>query len=152
MKIDRTAASSRLTKFAFLAVGAIGTVVVWKQCGPQEQRSRQTPVAAVAKTKGPAGGSSSPSSPGVGNDWERLLDTSPDEILRAIQKAEAHDEREEQRFKLYEVRALVKLQRIDDAKALAVLYYERWPAGPDVATLQNLTGAQPAPIIDMDKP
>lgn len=52
------------------------------------------------------------------------------------------DVREAQRAMLTEIRALVEAQRMDEARAQAAAYYEKWPEGPDGAELDRLTGVR----------
>ena len=53
------------------------------------------------------------------------------------------NEREAQRLWVIEVRALVAQARLGAARDRARDYFERWPNGPDTATLVALTGVQP---------
>ena len=54
-----------------------------------------------------------------------------------------HNEREAQRLWVIEVRALIAQARLGAARDRARDYFERWPNGPDTATLVALTGVQP---------
>lgn len=76
-------------------------------------------------------------------DWEHLVARTPETALSQLQRAVPKDEAEAQRFSVYEVRALANLQRMGEAHAKAEAYFERWPAGPDLAFLGSLTGAHP---------
>lgn len=49
-------------------------------------------------------------------------------------------EREAQQLRVIEVRALVSQDRLGAAQDRAREYFERWPDGPDKATLEALTG------------
>lgn len=74
---------------------------------------------------------------------EHALDEDPQEVLRQIAKALPHNERDAQRLRLLEVRALVRQGKLGLARTRAQDYFERWPGGPDVAALELLTGAHP---------
>jgi hypothetical protein len=74
---------------------------------------------------------------------EHALDDDPQEVLRQIANALPHNERDAQRLRLLEVRALVRQGKVGLARTRAQDYFERWPGGPDVAALELLTGAHP---------
>jgi len=91
-----------------------------------------------------APGAAAPSpSPVDSAHLEHALDDDPEEVLRQIAKALPHDERDAQRLRLLEVRALVRQGKVGLARTRAKDYFERWPGGPDVAALELLTGAHP---------
>jgi hypothetical protein len=89
--------------------------------------------------------SSAPSAAVVASDPEGELERDPAAALRRARTARPSTEIEAQRLKMLEVRALVKLDRIAEARDETGNYYSRWPAGPDVALLQGLTGLHPTP-------
>jgi hypothetical protein len=72
-----------------------------------------------------------------------LIERTPEAALQQLKVVVPGDEPEAQRFGVYEVRALTKLQRMGEAHARAEAYFERWPTGPDIVYLQGLTGAHP---------
>ncbi|HEX5100416.1 MAG TPA: hypothetical protein VFV94_12990 [Polyangiaceae bacterium] len=76
-------------------------------------------------------------------ELESELAAHPDQVLRRLADALPRGEREAQRLTLLEVRALVARGEIGTARAKARGYFERWPGGPDTATLEQLTGAHP---------
>lgn len=71
--------------------------------------------------------------------------TDPEDTLHAIAGLLPHDERDAQRLNALEVRALVEQGRLTEAKGRAQDYFDRWPNGPDIPTLERLTGVHPAP-------
>ncbi|HWP04365.1 MAG TPA: hypothetical protein VNN72_01425 [Polyangiaceae bacterium] len=76
-------------------------------------------------------------------ELEGELAAHPDQVLRRLADALPRGEREAQRLSLLEVRALVLRGEIGPARTKARGYFERWPAGPDTAALEQLTGAHP---------
>ena len=62
-----------------------------------------------------------------------------------LDATEVRDDAEAQREKVEQVRELVRLGRIGEARTEAGRYYQRWPDGPDVASLEQLTGLHPVP-------
>ena len=68
---------------------------------------------------------------------------SVEQVVQNVARALPRGEREAQRLKLLEVQALVKSGQIGSARARARDYFERWPNGPDIAALEQLTGAHP---------
>jgi hypothetical protein len=67
----------------------------------------------------------------------------PDAVARSVTRALPRGERETQRLQLLEVQGLVRNGQIGSARARAHDYFDRWPNGPDTATLEQLTGAHP---------
>jgi hypothetical protein len=76
---------------------------------------------------------------------EGLMAGKPEETLHSVAGLLPHNERDAQRLKALEVRALVERGRLRQAQERARDYFERWPGGPDTATLEELTGVHPAP-------
>jgi hypothetical protein len=82
-----------------------------------------------------------------------LVDRDPALALAKIQGMVPERETDAQRLLVLEVHALVKLGRIGVARTRAGVYYERWPEGPEVSSLESLTGLHPTPpTSDQDRP
>ena len=63
--------------------------------------------------------------------------------MQRLAEALPRTERDAQRLKLVEVQALVAQGKVGAARGRAQDYFQRWPNGPDIATLEQLTGAHP---------
>jgi len=83
-----------------------------------------------------------PATPSVEQLQAELADD-PDAVLRSLTRVLPKGERDAQKLKVLEVQALVKNGQIGTARGRASDYFERWPNGPDTATLEALTGAHP---------
>ena len=70
---------------------------------------------------------------------------SREESMQRLAQALPHTERDAQRLKLVELQALVAQGKVGAARGRAHEYFERWPNGPDIATIEQLTGAHPTP-------
>jgi hypothetical protein len=92
----------------------------------------------------PAQGSAAAWPPPVeGDRLDQLVQAEPEEALQRLARVLPHSEHEAQRLKVIEVHALVKEGKIGAARGRAQEYFARWPAGPDTAGLEQLTGAHP---------
>jgi len=100
------------------------------------------PPPAEPERVGTAGSSGHSTSPSL-SELEAELANDPSAVLRNITRALPRGEREAQRLKLLEVQALVKNGQVGSARARASDYFERWPNGPDIAAIEQLTGAHP---------
>lgn len=69
----------------------------------------------------------------------------PEELLHSIAGLLPRNERDAQRLRALEVRALVKEGRLGAARERVRDYVERWPAGPDAKELEALTGLPAKP-------
>jgi hypothetical protein len=165
----------RWVGLALLVIGVFGAVIAYKQCARAQGQFARAQSSLVdnsimedsvesAPTRStelvaPAAASASPS--GVSSartaatarpeiDWESLVERTPEAALQQLKVGVPRDDVEAQRFSVYEVRALTKLQRMGEARARAEAYFERWPSGPDIVYLQSLTGAHPRPKGDLD--
>jgi hypothetical protein len=163
-----SSSSLQLFGLALLVMGVCGAGIAYKQCASTQRQissvqsevvdepleaasmeaalTRPSNVVIVSSSKAiPTGVSSAPSlataRPEI--DWEDLVGQKPEAALQQLKLGVPRDEVEAQRFSVYEVRALTKLQRMGEARARAETYFERWPSGPDVVFLQSLTGAHP---------
>jgi hypothetical protein len=108
---------------------------------PVTERGAPRPAESEATPAAPSSGH--PATPSVA-DLEAELAADPDAVVRSLTRALPRGEREAQRLKVLEVQALVKTGQIGTARARARDYFERWPNGPDTATLEQLTGAHPS--------
>ncbi len=77
------------------------------------------------------------------DERDRLVAADPEEAFQRLARSLPRTDREAQRLKVVEVRALVAQGKLDAARGRARDYFERWPDGPDIATLEQLTGAHP---------
>jgi hypothetical protein len=68
---------------------------------------------------------------------------SAEESMQRLARALPHTERDAQRLKLVELQALVAQGKVGAARGRAHEYFERWPNGPDIAAIEQLTGAHP---------
>jgi hypothetical protein len=75
------------------------------------------------------------------DELDRLVAADPEEAILRLARSLPRSERDAQRLKLVEVRALVAQGKLDAARGRAHEYFERWPDAPDIATLEQLTGA-----------
>ncbi len=94
---------------------------------------------ASASNAAPSGSELAPSASAIA----ARMATNPEDTLHSIAGLLPHDERDAQRLNALEVRALVAQGRLTEAKSRAHDYFERWPNGPDTATLEQLTGVHP---------
>lgn len=94
------------------------------------------------KTEPSAGVTQERKAPSI-DDLEAELAAHPDQVLRRLADALPRGEREAQRLTVLEIRALVARGEIGSARTKARGYFERWPGGPDMAVLEQLTGAHP---------
>jgi hypothetical protein len=78
------------------------------------------------------------------DELDRLVAADPEEAILRVARSLPRTDRDAQRLKLVEVRALVAQGKLDAARGRAREYFERWPDGPDIGTLEQLTGAHPA--------
>lgn len=137
-------AKSYGTIFAFVA--ALGFAV---HLLGSETPSTPEPPPLAAPAEPPLAASPRPtpsSSLGTAPNVETLeaeLAEDPDAVVRNLTRALPKGEREAQKLKVLEVQALVKSGRLDAARRRARDYFERWPNGPDAATLEALTGVRP---------
>ncbi len=69
----------------------------------------------------------------------------PERIVNGQLDATPADDADAQRVQAERVRELVRLGRIGEARTEAGRYYQRWPNGPDVVSLEQLTGLHPVP-------
>jgi hypothetical protein len=76
-------------------------------------------------------------------ELDELAKANPEEALVRLARSLPRSERDAQRLKLVEVRALLAQGKIGAARGRAHDYFERWPNGPDIPTLEQLTGAHP---------
>ncbi len=160
-------ASLQWVGLALLVIGVFGAIIVHKQCASTQGRSGRmtstsadamimegsteaTPMRTSEVAVAPANAMvaingcarATPTAPPA-IDWETLIERTPETALQLLKTSSPRDDTEAQRYRVYEVRALTKLQRMGDARALAEAYFERWPSGPDITFLQSLTGAHP---------
>jgi hypothetical protein len=163
-----------LVGLALLVIGVFGAIVAYRQCDGSQNRfvSVQSPRAdrsSAEDSAEPAPGDLAAAAPavaantvsaGAGSprsaasaaptiEWESLVERAPEAALQRLKASVPRDDSEAQRYGVYEVRALTKLQRIGEARAKAETYFERWPSGPDIVYLQGLTGAHPTPKGDV---
>jgi hypothetical protein len=72
-----------------------------------------------------------------------IVKDDPDEAARLVAGALPKTDSAAQRLEVLEIRALVTQGKLGQARARASSYFARWPAGPDVLILEQLTGAHP---------
>jgi hypothetical protein len=102
-------------------------------------------VAAPRRTATKTSSSAAAAEPALdAQELEELAKANPEEALVRLARSLPRTERDAQRLKLVEVRALLAQGKIGAARGRAHDYFERWPNGPDIATLQQLTGAHPS--------
>jgi hypothetical protein len=83
--------------------------------------------------------------PPSSSELESLMQGTPEETLHSIAGLLPHNDRDAQRLKAVEIRALVTQGRLGTARFEARDYFERWPGGPDTADIEELTGIHPEP-------
>jgi hypothetical protein len=105
-------------------------------------RAGTEPAHTAPEAQNPTPSAVEPTAPRV-EELANQLAEDPDAVLRSLTRVLPKGEREAQKLKLLEVQALVKNGRIGAARGRASEYFERWPHGPDTATLEALTGAHP---------
>jgi hypothetical protein len=108
-----------------------------------EEASPQHDVASSANQAAP---SASESGPPSAAEVASLMAGEPEVTLHSIAGLLPHDERQAQRLKTLEIRALVQQGRLPLARERAREYFERWPGGPETAALEALTDVHPGPV------
>ena len=170
MTSRNSSSSFRWVGLALLVVGVFGAVI-YRQCAStrhplanvqspaadesiEEHSLESAPMRSAAAAAAEASSIPAAASAGVDSvraaaatrpeiDWENLVEKTPEAALQQLKIARPRGDSEAQRFSVYEVRALTKLQRMGEARARAEAYFEHWPSGPDIVYLQGLTGAHP---------